>query len=132
LETTNDLLWQLSEMAEGLSSTNGKPIDALHMAVGLVGESAEVLEMEKKAYFQYHRIDDMSFRMEIGDLLFYLLGLLEIREVPIQECIVAVLAKLRQRYPDGQFDAEKSRERCKLAERQAAMYAVNRWRGSHP
>ena len=124
MKTIEELLKELEGVAEKLSSTKHLPIDSLHMAVGLSSEVGELLGIEKKAYFQNHPIDELGVKLEVGDILFYLLGYLRDRGYPLRECLIAVLAKLEYRYPSGKFDEEASVNRSTEAERFAATYAI--------
>ena len=129
MKSTLDLLNELRTMAKRLSSTKDDAgEDRTHMAVGLATEACEVLGIEKKHRYQEHGPLWAESRIpaEVGDTLFYLLGYLDAVDLDIRDCIVAVLAKLRYRYPTGEFRPEDTLYRDKDGEQAAVMGAIAR------
>jgi len=129
MKSTLDLLNELRTMANGLSSTKDDAEEnRLHMAVGLATEAGEVLDIEKKYRYQGHGPMWAGDRIpaEVGDTLFYLLGYLDAVDLDIRDCLVAVLAKLRYRYPTDEFRPEDTLYRDKDGERAAVRGAITR------
>ena len=79
----------------------------LEGALGLCGETGEVVDLIKKWTFQGHELDVNSTIDELGDALFYLCMICNALEIDLSEIYYNNIAKLRARYPDG-FDADKS------------------------
>lgn len=79
-------------------------------ALGLAGETGEVVDQIKKHLFQGHEIDRRQLRDELGDVLWYLMLLCQTMDYTLDEIMVANVEKLARRYPDG-FDPERSRQR---------------------
>jgi len=86
-------------------------LDMLHAAVGLAGESGEILEILKKAIWQGHVLDYARLFKELGDVLFYFQALCnEIGTTP-SNVRYGNIDKLLDRYPDGKFDPKRSLNR---------------------
>lgn len=79
-------------------------------AMGLAGESGEVIDHIKKYVFHKHELDRDKIEKEIGDTLWYLTALCNTLAMPLKEVLDKNVEKLRNRYPNG-FDAERSRNR---------------------
>lgn len=86
--------------------------DALiNVALGLCGESGEFADILKKHCYQGHQLDSDHLAKELGDILWYVslgasgLGL------SLETIMRMNINKLRKRYPEGQFDPEKSLHR---------------------
>lgn len=76
------------------------PIDAhrLHMAVGISGESGELLDAVKKAVIYRKPLDIANVREECGDLLFYITGILDSIGSNLDQVISENMDKLSKRY----------------------------------
>lgn len=79
----------------------------LNCALGLCGESGEVADHIKKAYFQGHRLDQEHLAKELGDCSWYLAVLADTLGYPLSTIFSLNIEKLQKRYPDG-FSAERS------------------------
>ena len=79
----------------------------LEGALGLCGETGEVVDLIKKWMFQGHELDVNSTIDELGDALFYLCMICNALEIDLSEIYYNNIAKLCARYPDG-FDADRS------------------------
>lgn len=78
------------------------------IALGLVGESGEVVDLIKKHLFQGHTIDPDKMKEELGDVLFYLTWLcVLVLGYDRTEVMLRNADKLSRRYPDG-FSFERS------------------------
>lgn len=78
--------------------------DLMHCAAGTAGEAGELLDAIKKNWAYNKPLDRENVREEAGDLLFYLLSLLDLLEIPLYEVIEANTKKLAKRYPAGYSD----------------------------
>lgn len=79
-------------------------------ALGLCGESGEVADLVKKAFFQGHELDRDRLAKELGDVAWYLaVGAFAIG-YELETVLQMNVDKLRKRYPDG-FDPARSRNR---------------------
>ncbi len=81
-----------------------------NMALGLAGETGEVIDHLKKYLFHGHTIDPEKVTEELGDVLWYVAGLCTILGVDMECVATGNIDKLKKRYPEG-FDEEKSIER---------------------
>lgn len=76
-------------------------------AMGLCGETGEVMDHLKKYTYQGHAFDPNKLIDEAGDVLWYLAELAAGLGVTLDEVAQHNVDKLRRRYPDG-FSAERS------------------------
>jgi NTP pyrophosphatase (non-canonical NTP hydrolase) len=76
-------------------------------ALGLAGETGEVIDLIKKYVFQGHEIDQEKFRDELGDVLWYFMLICHTVGCSLEEVMVGNVEKLQRRYPHG-FEAERS------------------------
>ena len=81
-----------------------------YTALGLTGESGEVAEMVKKAFFHGHVLDRGALAKELGDVLWYLAVMADGLGLSLESIAAENIAKLRARYPEG-FSEERSRAR---------------------
>lgn len=85
--------------------------DALNIgALGLAGESGEVIELVKKHLFHGHALDRDRLKKELGDVLWYLAAVCTAEGLSLGDVADGNIEKLRARYPDG-FTSEKSQNR---------------------
>jgi NTP pyrophosphatase (non-canonical NTP hydrolase) len=77
----------------------------LHAAVGMSGESGEVLDMVKKTWVSNKPLDTDKLKHEAGDVLFYLQHLCNLLGVSLEEIAALNIKKLSARYPHGYSDA---------------------------
>ena len=97
---------QHAEMVEKLAKTGVEilqEMDAgqmhlLHMAVGISGESGELLDAVKKAAVYQKPIDRENIIEELGDLEFYIQGLRQALFISREETLEANMKKLAKRY----------------------------------
>ncbi len=76
-------------------------------ALGLAGETGEVVDMVKKRVFQGHAIDQEKLRDELGDVLWYFMLICHTMGYSLDEIMTCNVEKLHRRYPHG-FEAELS------------------------
>ena len=79
-------------------------------ALGLAGESGEVVDQIKKHLFQGHPLDKERLIDELGDLLWYYVLLCHYLDCTLTEIMQTNVHKLLRRYPDG-FAIARSLER---------------------
>lgn len=79
----------------------------LNGVLGLSGETGEVADHVKKAYYQGHDLDRDHLIEEVGDCLWYCCLTLTALDMSLEECMRRNIVKLYKRYPDG-FDMMRS------------------------
>lgn len=79
----------------------------LNAAMGLSGESGELIDLFKKNMFQGHELNISKVVDELSDILWYCAEMSEGLRMDLSEIAEYNIAKLKKRYPDG-FDSEKS------------------------
>lgn len=92
------------QLAEAFEALDASKMHMLHMAVGLAGEAAEMLD----AVFQHvlgAPLDGENVREEAGDAEFYIIGLLNGIQTSMEETQLANKCKLLgKRYKNGYSD----------------------------
>lgn len=76
----------------------------LHAAVGVAGESGELLDAIKKTWIYGKPLDRENLVEECGDALFYISVLLDNCGSSLQEAMQENIDKLNKRYPVGYTD----------------------------
>ena len=76
-------------------------------AMGLAGESGEVVDLLKKWIHHNHPENLDELKKEMGDVLHYLAGLCTMYGIRLEEVATLNIMKLKERYPDG-FSVEDS------------------------
>jgi len=89
---------------------SGKEMMILWCAIGLAGETGEVVDAIKKQLLHQHGLDVDELKKEMGDVLWYLAGICTTMGIDMGEVMQGNIDKLKARYPDG-WDAEKSKNR---------------------
>ena len=79
-------------------------------ALGLAGETGEVVDAVKKWRYQGHEIDALDVALELGDVLWYMVLLSNAVGYSLSDIMLMNVEKLRRRYPDG-FDPARSLNR---------------------
>lgn len=87
-----------------IASLTPEKAHQLHMAVGISGESGELLDAIKKAVIYNKPLDRENVIEELGDLEFYMQGLRAGLGITRNETIQANIAKLGKRYSQGYSD----------------------------
>lgn len=82
----------------------------LNGAMGLCGESGEVMDLIKKWKFHEHILDKDKVIKELGDVCWYIAILSKGLGVDLSQVLEMNIEKLRKRYPEG-FSKEKSLNR---------------------
>lgn len=76
-------------------------------AMGLCGESGEVIDLIKKHLFQGHDLNKEDIIKELGDIAWYLAETATALDVDLEEVFIKNIEKLKKRFPNG-FDSDKS------------------------
>ena len=79
----------------------------LNAAMGLCGESSEVIDLVKKHLFQGHDLDDEKLIKELGDVAWYLAEAATALNVNLSKILEKNIKKLENRFPDG-FNSNRS------------------------
>lgn len=85
--------------------------NVLYAAMGMCGEAGEVSEIVKKYAYHGHAMDKEHLARELGDVLWYVSYMAHLFGYPLGKIMAMNQEKLAKRYPDGKFDAERSRNR---------------------
>ena len=88
-------------------------LNVIYAAIGMCGEAGEASELIKKYAFHGHAIDTKHLARELGDVLWYVSYIAHLFGYPLGKIMAMNQEKLAKRYPDGKFDAERSRNREK-------------------
>ena len=87
------------------------PLNVLYAAMGMCGEAGEASELIKKYVYHKHPIDPEHLARELGDVLWYVSYMAHLFGYPLGKIMAMNQEKLAKRYPDGKFDADRSRNR---------------------
>jgi len=79
-------------------------------AMGLAGETGELVDLVKKGIFHRHGLDREKVKKELGDVLWYVAGLCSVLGFDMGAVMEANIEKLEKRYPNG-FSSEDSQKR---------------------
>lgn len=94
-----DMVRTLAKSGEAIrEAITAEEAHLLHMAVGVSGESGELLDAVKKAAIYKKPVDRENVIEELGDLEFYMEGLRQGLAITREETIAANIAKLGKRY----------------------------------
>lgn len=88
----------------------------LHMAIGISGEAGELLDAIKKAAIYRKPLDIHNVKEEIGDVLFYITGLLQSIGIDMETVIAENVAKLSLRYQSLSYSNAAAIQRMDKAE----------------
>jgi len=102
--------------ADILADLSPASAHTLHMAVGISGESGELLDAVKKGAIYNKPYDRENIVEELGDLEFYMEGLRQSFGITREETIDANIAKLGERYSEGTYSNKQAQERADKSE----------------
>lgn len=85
--------------------------NVIYAALGMCGEAGEASELIKKYVYHGHPIDTDHLARELGDVLWYVSYIAHLFGYPLGKVMEMNQEKLAKRYPDGKFDAERSKNR---------------------
>jgi NTP pyrophosphatase (non-canonical NTP hydrolase) len=97
----------LSEVLRTYAGPDTSQSKACLAALGLAGESGEVVDLTKKYLFQGHEMNPTILCDELGDVLWYFILICHTFGLTIEEVMQRNVDKLRRRYPNG-FEADRS------------------------
>ena len=86
-------------------------LNVIYAALGMCGEAGEASELVKKYAYHGHTIDTEHLARELGDVLWYVSYMAHLFGYPLGKIMAMNQEKLAKRYPDGHFDADRSRNR---------------------
>lgn len=96
---------------------SAKEMDLLHAAMGISTEANELLDNLKKTFYYGKPFDEVNFKEELGDALWYIGMICERMGWQMDDIMNTNIAKLRARYPEKftehaaqNRDLEKERE----------------------
>lgn len=98
--------------ADIIDTVSPSQMDALHMSVGIAGESGELLDAIKKWVIYNKPLDRENVIEELGDLEFYMEGLRQNIGVTRHETIAANINKLSVRYAGLKYSDRAAQERA--------------------
>jgi NTP pyrophosphatase (non-canonical NTP hydrolase) len=81
-----------------------------NLAMGLAGETGEVVDYLKKVVFHKHDLDKGKIEKELGDLLWYIAVLASKLNIRLDDVAFYNVEKLKKRYPCG-YTHEDSKNR---------------------
>ena len=87
-----------------------------HMATGVSGEAGELLDAVKKSVVYKKPLDRENVVEELGDLRFYMAGLMNALDITEDELLIANNKKLGKRYASGSYSNSQAQERADKAE----------------
>lgn len=87
----------------------------IHMAMGISGESGEMLDIVKKHFAYDKPLNILELVEELGDIVFYIQGMLNVLDQPYAQDISDLMRintyKLTARYPAGHYTDKDALER---------------------
>ena len=92
------------------AGTDNKHDLLINGAMGLCGESGEVIDLLKKHVYQGHELDREHIAKELGDIAWYLSVTAYALDYDLETVLQMNVDKLRKRYPHG-FEADRSLHR---------------------
>lgn len=84
----------------------------LHMAVGVSGEAGELLDAVKKHVIYGKELDVENVIEELGDIYFYMQGLMNELGLTRDQAIRENIKKLSKRYSSGTYSNQQAQERA--------------------
>lgn len=88
----------------------------LYDANGLSGEAGELLDAVKKSVVYKKPLDRENVVEELGDLRFYMAGVMNALDITEDELLTANNKKLGKRYASGSYSNAQAQERADKAE----------------
>lgn len=87
-------------------------MDAIHMCLGLSGETGEVVDVVKKHAIFNKPFDRDALVKELGDVEFYLEGLRQTYGITREETVLGNISKLTKRYDGTSYSDAKANNRA--------------------
>jgi NTP pyrophosphatase (non-canonical NTP hydrolase) len=101
---------EYQELSKRTMPNEGKRMDLSNYAMGLSGESGEVVDLLKKVVHHGHPMTPEIYNKiqeEIGDVMHYVAGLCTLLRMDLEDVCKGNIEKLERRYPSG-FSTERS------------------------
>lgn len=112
----SDMVVQLAKPGQDIvDQMTAGDAHTLHMAVGISGESGELLDAVKKAVMYRKQIDMENIIEELGDIEFYMEGLRQGLGITREETIEANIEKLGKRYKGHNYSDQQAQDRADKA-----------------
>jgi NTP pyrophosphatase (non-canonical NTP hydrolase) len=83
-----------------------------HMCLGIAGEVGELIDCVKKHTIYGKPLDLANLMEEVGDLLFYTVGILNLTGMNMFECMAHNQAKLAERYKNHVYSDQAAIDRA--------------------
>lgn len=115
-----DMEWLTYDKFVGMLAKDmgSQQLDLLHMAVGISGESGELLDAIKKFWAYNKPLDLTNVIEELGDLEFYMQGMRLLCGLTREQVLEANYAKLSERYKGLVYSDEAAQTRADKIEPQ--------------
>lgn len=84
----------------------------VHMALGVSGEAGELVDALKKHTIYGKQLDRENVVEELGDLRFYMQGIMTSLGITEEEVIEHNIKKLSKRYAKGSYSNEQAQQRA--------------------
>ncbi len=107
MDKTEMTLNEYARLAQRTSNQKAACDKRENGCLGLAGEAGEVCDVLKKHLYQGHELDRVKMALELGDVLWYVVGTAAGLDLTLEDIARMNIAKLERRYPEG-FDAERS------------------------
>ena len=112
----SEMVAALAKPGERIASElTGEDAHLIHMAIGISGESGELLDAIKKRAVYRKELDRANVIEELGDLEFYLEGIRQGLGVTREQCIDANITKLSKRYASLKYSDDAAQQRADKA-----------------
>ena len=98
--------------AEIIAELVPKKASALHMAIGISGESGELLDAIKKWVMYGKPLDVENVIEELGDIFFFIEGLQNDLGLTREAIIAENIKKLNKRYSSGAYSNQQAQDRA--------------------
>lgn len=109
IKMSNSLSMYVQEVIR--TTPNIPPSEIINLAaLGLAGETGEVIDIIKKYRFHDKPLDKEHLTEELGDVFWYFVLLANAFKIPLDEIMDYNTAKLQKRFPNG-FNKEDARNR---------------------
>lgn len=95
-----------------LPSLDNSKLSVLHAAIGISGESGELLDAVKKHVMYNKPLDVPNVVEELGDLYFYMEALEQVLGLSKEDILQHNINKLSVRYPSGSYSDQQAQERA--------------------
>ena len=98
--------------ADILAKLTPQQADLIHMAIGVAGESGELLDAVKKFAIYQKPIDMENIIEELGDIEFFLEGIRQILSIMREHTLQANITKLSKRYEGLVYSDQRAIDRA--------------------